>query len=103
MIEYDLDTEHSILHVQPKSAIEQDDFVKIAKAVDPHIEANGGLAGLIVEAPAFPGLKSFAVLGQDDHATALRSPVSGVAGAMTFGGTARFQRHHIGTGRAHRH
>jgi hypothetical protein len=39
MIEYDLDTEHSILHVQPKSAIEQDDFVKIAKAVDPHIEA----------------------------------------------------------------
>ena len=27
MIEYDLDTERSILHVQPKSAIEQDDFV----------------------------------------------------------------------------
>ena len=47
MIEYDLDTEHSILHVQPKSAIEQEDFVKIAKAVDPHIEATGGLAGLI--------------------------------------------------------
>ena len=45
MIEYDLDTEHSILHVQPKSAIEQDDFVKLAKAVDPHIEATGGLAG----------------------------------------------------------
>jgi hypothetical protein len=41
MIEYDLDTEHSILLVQPKSAIEQDDFVKLAKAVDPHIEATG--------------------------------------------------------------
>ena len=43
MIEYNLDTEHSILHVQPKSAIENDDFVKLAKAVDPHIEATGGL------------------------------------------------------------
>jgi hypothetical protein len=62
MIEYDLDTEHSILHVQPKSAIEKDDFEKLAKAVDPHIEATGGLAGLIIEAPAFPGWKSFGAM-----------------------------------------
>ena len=61
MIEYDLDTEHSILHVQPKSAIEQDDFVKLAKAVDPHIEATGGLAGLIIETP---GSRDGRVLGQ---------------------------------------
>ena len=38
MIEYDLDTEHSILHVQPKSAIEQDDFVKLATVVDQRID-----------------------------------------------------------------
>ncbi len=62
MIEYNLDAEHSILHVQPKSAIEQDDFVKLAKAVDPHIEATGGLAGLIIEAPAFPGWESFGAM-----------------------------------------
>ena len=62
MIEYNLDTEHSILLVQPKSAIEKDDFVKLAKAVDPHIEATGGLAGLIVEAPSFPGWKSFGAM-----------------------------------------
>ena len=62
MIEYDLDTEHSILHVQPKSAIENDDFVKLAKAVDPHIEATGGLAGLIIETPGFPGWKSFGAM-----------------------------------------
>ena len=61
MIEYNLDTEHSILHVQPKSAIEQDDFVKLAKAVDPHIEATGGLAGLIVETPCS---RDGGVLGQ---------------------------------------
>ena len=62
MIEYNLDTEHSILHVQPKSAIEQDDFVKLAKAVDPHIEATGGLAGLIIETPSFPGWRSFGAM-----------------------------------------
>ena len=64
MIEYNLDTEHSILHVQPKSAIEKDDFVKLAKAVDPHIEATGGLAGLIIEAPSFPGMEEFWGNGQ---------------------------------------
>jgi hypothetical protein len=49
---------------EPKSAIEQDDFVKLANAVDPHIEATGGLAGLIIEAPAFPGWESFWGNGQ---------------------------------------
>ena len=62
MIEYNLDTEHSILHVQPKSAIENDDFVKLAKAVDPHIEATGGLAGLIIETPGFPGWRSLGAM-----------------------------------------
>jgi hypothetical protein len=62
MIEYHLDTEHSILHVQPKSAIEQDDFVKLAKAVDPHIEATGGLSGLIIETPGFPGWRSLGAM-----------------------------------------
>jgi SpoIIAA-like len=62
MIEYTLDSEHSILHVQPKSAIERDDFVNLAKAVDPHIEATGGLAGLIVEARGFPGWDSFGAM-----------------------------------------
>jgi hypothetical protein len=62
MIEYDLDTEHSILHVRPKSALEKDDFVKLAKAVDPHIEATSGLAGLIIEAPSFPGWESLGAM-----------------------------------------
>lgn len=58
MIDYQLDTEHSILHVRPESAIEKDDFTKLATTVDPHIEANGDLAGLIIEAPGFPGWDS---------------------------------------------
>ncbi|MGX9789730.1 STAS/SEC14 domain-containing protein [Mycobacterium sp. MMS18-G62] len=62
MIEYELDTEHAILHVQPKSAIEQDDFTKLAQAVDPYIEETGDLAGVIVEAPGFPGWESFGAM-----------------------------------------
>jgi hypothetical protein len=62
MIEYELDTENSILYVQPKSAIEQDDFTKIAKAVDPHIEATGDLAGVIIGAKGFPGWDSLGAM-----------------------------------------
>jgi hypothetical protein len=41
MIEYDLDTEHSILLVHPKSALDRSDFSELARAVDPQIEAAG--------------------------------------------------------------
>jgi len=62
MIEYDLDTEHSILHVRPTAPLKQEDFVKLTQAADPHIEATGGLNGVMVEAPAFPGWESFGAL-----------------------------------------
>jgi SpoIIAA-like len=62
MIEYDLDTEHSVLKVRPKSALDKNDFVELAKAVDPQIEAAGDLAGLIIDAPAFPGWDSFGAM-----------------------------------------
>ena len=41
MIEYDLDTAHSILLVHPKSALDRSDFSELARAVDPQIEAAG--------------------------------------------------------------
>jgi stage II sporulation SpoAA-like protein len=62
MIEHTLDTEHSILIVRPKSALEQDDFVQLAKTVDPYIGETGDLAGLIIEAPAFPGWDSLGAM-----------------------------------------
>jgi hypothetical protein len=58
MIEHDLDKTHSILHVRPRSALQEADFAELAKTVDPYIEATGHLAGLIVEVPAFPGWDS---------------------------------------------
>ena len=41
MIENNLDTTHSILYVRPKTSLEQDDFLQIAKTVDPYIEESG--------------------------------------------------------------
>jgi hypothetical protein len=55
MVEHELDTAHSILYVRPRSALAADDFAALARAVDPHIEATGGLAGIVIETPSFPG------------------------------------------------
>jgi hypothetical protein len=62
MIEHTLDTAHSILHVRPTSALAKEDFEQLARTVDPYIEASGGLAGLIVEARAFPGWDSLGAM-----------------------------------------
>ena len=62
MIEHRLDAAHSILYVRPTSALGQEDFVQLARTVDPHIEATGDLAGLIIETPDFPGWDSFGAM-----------------------------------------
>ncbi|MEB3971021.1 STAS/SEC14 domain-containing protein [Mycobacterium ulcerans] len=62
MIDFSLDTEHCILHVRPETALDKEDFVKLAEVVDPHIEATGDLAGLILNAPSFPGWDSFGAM-----------------------------------------
>jgi SpoIIAA-like len=62
MIEHNLDTANSILYVRPKSALAQGDFEQLAKTVDPFIGETGGLAGLIIEAPAFPGWETLGAM-----------------------------------------
>ena len=62
MIEHTLDTTQSILYVRPKSALGQDDFVELAKSVDPHIRETGNLAGLVIDAPTFPGWESLGAM-----------------------------------------
>jgi len=62
MLAYEFDSANSILLVKPESALEKNDFVQLAQAVDPQIEESGDLAGLIISAPAFPGWDSFGAL-----------------------------------------
>jgi len=62
MIAHTLDREHSILHIRPQGALEKADFEELATVVDPFIAESGGLAGLIVETPGFPGWDSFGAM-----------------------------------------
>ena len=62
MIECSLDTERAVLHVRLRSALEKDDFAQLAKTVDPYLEKHGALAGILIEAPAFPGWDSLGAM-----------------------------------------
>ena len=62
MIDHELDSAHSILYVRPKAALAADDFATLASTVDPHIEATGDLAGIVIETPSFPGWEGLGAL-----------------------------------------
>ena len=62
MLECSLDKENAIVVVRPESALDKNDFIELGKVVDPQIEATGDLAGLIIDAPKFPGWDSFGAL-----------------------------------------
>ena len=73
MIDYELDKASRIVRVRPESPLDKNDFAELAKAVDPEINAGGDLAGLILDAPHFPGVGQLRGAG-DPHAIRARSP-----------------------------
>ncbi|MGH8493292.1 MAG: STAS/SEC14 domain-containing protein [Moraxellaceae bacterium] len=62
MIRYALDPETSILQLSPVAALEQEDFIALAKIVDAHLGQSGRLKGVLVEITDFPGWASFSAL-----------------------------------------
>lgn len=58
MIQFDLDPARSIVHLRPTGPLAAADFASLTRAVDAHIEAAGGLAGLVIELDSFPGWES---------------------------------------------
>ena len=62
MVKFELLRDKGILVVQPSGALQAEDFRSMAAAVDPYITERGGLAGLLIEAPSFPGWDSFGAL-----------------------------------------
>lgn len=62
MVDFHLDTADSILYLRPESALAAEDFAAISKAVDPHIEATGDLAGILIQTPSFPGWESLGAM-----------------------------------------
>ena len=55
MLAHDLLYDRGILLLRPQGPIQAGDFESIAKLVDPYIEQTGGLRGVMIEAPSFPG------------------------------------------------
>ena len=64
MVRFELLKDAGILVVEPKGALSADDFLAIARTIDPHIEEHGKLTGLLIDAPSFPGWDSFGALIQ---------------------------------------
>ena len=62
MIEHELLRERGILVVKPAGTLRAEDFSALAATVDPFIAQHGGLNGLMIEAPSFPGWENFAAL-----------------------------------------
>lgn len=62
MIDQHWDSDHSILTVRPESALSTADFASLARTVDPKIEHGEDLAGLIIDAPRFPGWDSYGAM-----------------------------------------
>jgi SpoIIAA-like len=64
MIDYTLDKENSVLHVRATGRLRKDDFDTLAEAVDPFIEQTGGLRGLVLETPSFPGWENLGAVAR---------------------------------------
>jgi tRNA U38,U39,U40 pseudouridine synthase TruA len=60
MFNYELNRAEGILIVEPIGPLESTDFEQLVQEVDPYIEENGELNGLMVYAESFPGWDNFA-------------------------------------------
>jgi hypothetical protein len=62
MIHHKLLQAEGVLIITPEAPLEATDFEKVAQEIDPYIEANGKLHGVMIDAESFPGWKDFAAL-----------------------------------------
>jgi hypothetical protein len=62
MLDHRLDADRSIVYLRPTAALQKEDFAALARTVDPHIEAKGGLAGIVLDIKAFPGWESLGAM-----------------------------------------
>jgi stage II sporulation SpoAA-like protein len=62
VITYELLREEGILIIRPTGSLAASDFQDIAREVDPYIEANGTLRGVLLDAESFPGWTDFAAI-----------------------------------------
>ena len=61
-ISFELLRDEGILVVEPQGTLEASDFAALTREVDPYIEANGRLCGLMIQSESFPGWGDFGAL-----------------------------------------
>lgn len=62
MLSHQLLEDEGILIVEPRQKLQKEDFAKLASVVDPWVERNGDLRGLVIKVEHFPGWSDFAAL-----------------------------------------
>jgi len=62
MLFVEIDEKKNVVILEPDGALSQHDFESAAKLIDPYIEADHPLRGLLIHAKYFPGWDSFAAL-----------------------------------------
>ena len=62
MLAHEFLHDRGILILKPSGALRANDFTALAAVVDPYIEQHGGLKGLMIEAPSFPGWENFGAM-----------------------------------------
>lgn len=62
MLNSELLKEDGILIVSPEEALQASDFEQLASSIDPFLEDNGSLNGLMIYTESFPGWDNFAGL-----------------------------------------
>jgi hypothetical protein len=61
-LEFDLDREAGVLTLRPHDDLEAADFAGVAEVLDPYIDREGRLNGLVVVADEFPGWDSLSAI-----------------------------------------
>lgn len=62
MLSVILDQEKGVAIIEPDEALSEDDFRSAARVIDPYIEKNGKLNGILIHTKSFPGWDSFGAL-----------------------------------------
>jgi hypothetical protein len=91
MVNYELLRTEGILIIRPEAPLEASDFHRLAQEIDPYIQANGKLHGLLIDAEVFAGWKDFAGLVahlkfvKDHHRKVHKVAVVTDSAFLTFG------------------
>jgi hypothetical protein len=62
MIKHEFRENDGILIIEPESSLQASDFDTLSSIVDPYIEENGKLNGLVIHTESFPGWQDFSAM-----------------------------------------